>query len=72
MIQFILKYLGWDDETKRMRAEARQNLAMAGTQLLQLQRRLEETSKISSAGRKALRKTLSESISGEPRRAAGG
>lgn len=71
MIQAVLRYLGLDEESKRVRSEAQQNLEKAGSQLTQLQLRFEETRKISTTGRRALRKTLSESDFGK-RRAAGG
>lgn len=71
MIQAILRYLGLDAETKRVREEAQQNLVKTEAQLLQLRARLAETSRISSSGRKALTKTLSESDFGR-QRAAGG
>jgi hypothetical protein len=71
MIQSILRYLGWDEETKRVRAQAQENLTKAGEQLVQLRTRLQETSRISTTGRTALTKTLSESDFGR-QRAAGG
>jgi hypothetical protein len=73
MIQTVLRYLGLDAETKRQRAEAKENIAKAEAQLLQLSARLEETSKIHTTGNSALRKTLSEiPFSGPRRRTAGG
>jgi nitrate reductase assembly molybdenum cofactor insertion protein NarJ len=72
MIQVVLKYLGLDAETKRMRAEAKDNIGKAEAQLLQLRARLEETSKIHVTGNSALRKTLSESSLGGPRRRTAG
>ena len=73
MIQAVLRYLGLDAESKRMRAEAKENIAKAEAQLLQLRARLEETSKIHVTGNSALRQTLSESPFGGPkRRTAGG
>lgn len=72
MIRALLRYLGWDAETKRLRAEAQENLGKAEAQLVQLRVRLEETSKISTTGNSALRKTLSESEFGRRRRAASG
>lgn len=66
MIQAILRYLGLDAESKRVRSEALHNLARARDELDSLQRRLEETSKISVRGQRALHKTLSEGdISGK-------
>jgi hypothetical protein len=71
MMQTVLRYLGWDEETKRVREEAKQNITLAEQQLAQIQARLRETSRISTSGRKALSKTLSESDFGQ-RRAVGG
>ena len=72
MIQAVLRYLGLDAETKRMRSEAKENINKAEAQLLQLRVRLEETSKIHTTGNSALRKTLSESNLGGPRRRTAG
>lgn len=68
MMQSLLRYLGLDADTKRLREEARENLNRAESQLEQLQRRLDEGSKISSKGKTALHKTLSESDFGGTRR----
>ena len=70
-IRSILRYLGWDAETRRVRAEAQANLTRAEAQLVQLRARLQETSRISTSGRTALTQTLSESDFGR-QRAAGG
>ena len=73
MFHALLRYLGLDQETKRVRQEAQQNLALADVQLDQLQKRLEETSQISVTGGLAIRKTLRESdFSGKRRRAVSG
>jgi hypothetical protein len=66
MFQGILRYLGLDRESKRVRAETLQNLSRARDELDELQSRLKEASKISIRGQKALNKTLSEGdISGK-------
>jgi hypothetical protein len=67
----VWRYLGLDEETKRLRAEAKENLEKTESQLVQLRARLQETSRISTSGRKALNRTLSESDFGR-QRAAGG
>jgi hypothetical protein len=72
VIQAVLRYLGLDAETKRTRAEAKENITKAEAQLLQLRARLEETSKIHVTGNSALHKTLSESSLGGPRRRTAG
>lgn len=61
MFQALLRYLGLDEETKRVRLKAQENLEKAEKELEQLQHRLEETSQISVTGRRELRKTLRES-----------
>lgn len=72
MIQAILRYLGWDEETKRVRRQAQENINLAGEQLSQIRVRLQETSAISVTGNRALHKTLSESDFGQRRAADGG
>lgn len=70
-LQPVWRYLGWDEETKRLREEARENLEKTESQLTQLRARLQETSRISTSGRKALNRTLSESDYGRQRVAGG-
>lgn len=70
MFQAILKYLGLDRETKRVRQQAQENLIKASAALDELKVRLEETTSITVNSRTATMKALRESDFGKARRAA--
>jgi hypothetical protein len=60
MLQALLRYLGLDAESKRQRAETKERLDRANSQLDLLQKKLEETSQNSLKEQKAIHKTLSQ------------
>jgi len=72
MFQGLLRYLGLDQETKRVRREAQINLERASVELSQLQNRFAAASRTSDSGRAALTRALRDSeFNIGKRRAAG-
>lgn len=73
MFQSLFRYLGLDEETKRIRKEAQINLERASQALEKLQVRFAIASKTSESNREGVKKVMrdSEYDFGKRRRAAG-
>jgi len=70
MFHALMRYLGWDEQSKQIRAATQKNLEEADAKLDEIQHRFEEFSRVSSSDRSALNKTLTESDFGGRRRRA--
>lgn len=67
MLKGVLRYLGLDAESKRVREEAERKVRLADSTLDQLQARLDESSRVTIRGRAELDQIIRESETGDKR-----